>query len=71
MREIQQIIDERRKAEAVVYGLNLELSIALGLPEDARHWLTLMNACTTARIAVREAGCFFDEQGQIDRKKVI
>lgn len=68
---LQQLIDKRRAAEAVLYGIHLEIAMALGEQDDARHWMRLMNAATTARKAAREAGCYFDDQGAADRAKVL
>ena len=69
MTSLLKLIDKRRAAEAVLYGINVEIAVALGEREDAQHWMRLMNAATIARQAAR-ADCYFDEQGADDRKRV-
>ena len=70
MSRLAQLFDKRRAAEASLYGVNLEIAVELGQPEDAQHWQALMYAAIKARKADKEAGCYFAEQGEIDRAKV-
>ena len=62
MSRLAQLFDKRRAAEAAFYGVNLEIAVELGQPEDAQHWQVLHNAAIKARKADPE-GCFFLEQG--------
>lgn len=70
MSRLAQLIDKRRAAEASLYGVNLEIAVELGQPEDAQHWQALMYSAIKARKADAEAGCYFMEQGDKDRAKV-
>ena len=69
MSRLAQLFDKRRAAEAAFYGVNLEIAVELGQPEDAQHWQALMYAAIKARKADKEAGCYFMEQGEQDRNK--
>ena len=68
MNTLAQLIDRRREAAAIVAGLDVEISMALGDRDGARRHLKEMEAQTVARKAMREAGCFFTEQGEADRR---
>lgn len=70
MSRLAQLFDKRRAAEAAFYGVNLEIAVELGQPEDAQHWQALMYAAIKARKADPE-GCYFAEQGEQDRNKSI
>ena len=69
MNYLSQLIDKRRAAEAVLYGVNMEIAMAQNQREDAQHWKDLMYAAIKARKADPE-GCFFLGQGDKDRAKV-
>ena len=71
MSRLAQLFDKRRAAEAAFYGVNLEIAVELGQPEDAQHWQALMYAAIKARKADVQAGCYFAEQGEQDRNKSI
>ena len=68
MSYLSQLIDKRRAAEAVLYGVNMEIAMAQNQREDAQHWQGLMYAAIKARKADKE-GCYFAEQGDKDRAK--
>ena len=68
MSYLSQLIDKRRAAEAVLYGVNMEIAMAQNQREDAQHWQALMYAAIKARKADPE-GCYFMEQGEQDRNK--
>ncbi len=70
MSYLSQLIDKRRAAEAVLYGVNMEIAMAQNQREDAQHWQALMYAAIKARKADPE-GCYFAEQGEQDRNKSI
>jgi len=70
MSTLAQLIDKRLAAEAVLYGVQMEIAVDQGQREDAQHWQDLMYAAIKARKADAEAGCYFAEQGEIDRAKV-
>jgi hypothetical protein len=70
MSRLAQLIDKRRAAEAVLYGVNMEIAMAQNQREDAHYWKDLMYAAIKARKADAEAGCYFMEQGDKDRAKV-
>ncbi len=71
MSQFQKLLDKRRAAEAVLYGVNMEIAMAQNQREDAQHWQALMYAAIKARKADKEAGCYFMEQGEQDRNKSI
>lgn len=71
MSYLSQLIDKRRAAEAAFYGVNLEIAVELGQPEDAQHYKSLMYAAIKSRKADVQAGCYFAEQGEQDRNKSI
>ena len=70
MSQFQKLLDKRRAAEAVLYGVNMEIAMAQNQREDAHYWKDLMYAAIKARKADVQAGCYFAEQGEIDRAKV-
>ena len=63
--------DLHRAAEAVLYGVNMEIAMAQNQREDAQHWQALMYAAIKSRKADVQAGCYFAEQGEQDRNKSI
>ena len=63
-----QLIDRRREAAAIVAGLDVEIAMALGDRDGAHRHLKEMEAQTVARQAMRDAGCFFADQGEADRR---
>ena len=65
---LARLIDERRALAAQVAGKDVEIAMALGDRDGARRHLKEMEAQTVAREAMREAGCFFTEQGEADRR---
>lgn len=56
MRSIQELIDIRRRLEAELAGINLEIAMALGEREEAKRYQTDMYAFVQARRAAREVG---------------
>ena len=70
MSYLSQLIDKRRAAEAVLYGVNMEIAMAQNQREDAKHWQALMYAAIKARKA-DSSGCYFMAQGDKDRNKSI
>lgn len=62
------LIDERRELAAKVAGKEIEIAMLLGERDTARRALVEMLAQIEARRAVREAGRFFDNQGELDAK---
>ena len=70
MSQFQKLLDKRRAAEAVLYGVHMEIAMAQNQREDAQHWQALMYSAIKARKADAEAGCYFMEQGDKDRAKV-
>lgn len=64
-----QLIDERRELSAKLAGKDMEICIALGDRDGARRAMQEMNAQTTARKAVRDAGCYFDQVGELDARR--
>ena len=68
MNTLAQLIDRRREAAAIVAGLDVEIAMALGDRDGARKHLKEMEAQTVARQAMREAGCFFVEAADLDRR---
>ena len=71
MSHLSQLIDKRRAAEAVLYGVHMEIALALGEKADAERYKSLMYAAIKSRKADVEAGCYFAEQGEQDRNKSI
>lgn len=71
MNHIQKLIDERRELEAKAAGKTIEICMALGLREEAQEAEKQMKAVTVARQAAREYGCYFDQQGEIDRARMV
>ena len=67
MNDLPQLIDQRRDLAAQLAGKDLEIAMALGDRDAAKHALQEMNAQTVARKAVRAAGCYFAEQGEAAR----
>lgn len=68
MNTLAQLIDRRREAAARVAGLDVEIAMALGDRDGARKAMKEMRAQTVARQAMRDAGCFFDQAGETDRR---
>jgi len=69
LNSLAKLIDERRALAAQLAGKDVEIAIALGDRDSARKHLKEMNAQTVARQAVRDAGCFFDQAGEIDARR--
>ena len=69
MSYLSQLIDKRRADEAVLYGVNMEIALALGEKADAEHYKSLMYAAIKSRKADVQAGCYFTAQGEQDRNK--
>lgn len=67
MTNTQRLVDEIRALEAKAAGKRIELCMALGDREGAKHWLKEMNAQTAARAAAMQSGCYFVEQGDAGR----
>lgn len=61
------LIDQRRALAAQVAGKDIEIAIALGDRDAAYQAKREMEVQIAARQAAREAGCFFDLQGESDR----
>ena len=70
MSQFQKLLDKRRAAEAVLYGVHMEIALALGEKADAEHYKSLMYAAIKSRKADPE-GCFFLEQGDKDRVEML
>lgn len=66
MTTLAQLIDQRRALAAKVAGKDMEICMALGDRDGARRALREMEAQTSARRAVVEAGCYFDAMGERD-----
>ena len=71
MSQFQKLLDKRRAAEAVLYGVHMEIALALGEKADAEHYKSLMYAAIKSRKADVEAGCYFMEQGDKDRVEML
>lgn len=71
MTDLALLIDRRRELAARLAGLDVEIAMALGDRDGARKAMKEMEAQTLARRAVREAGCYFVEQGEIDARRVV
>ena len=63
------LMDRRRELAARIAGLDIEICMELGDRDGARRAMREMNAQTLARQAVRSAGCFFDQAGEIDSRR--
>lgn len=70
MTPLQQLIDERRALAAQVAGKDVEILEALGQRDAAHRARREMEAQVLARQAVREASCWFVEQGDADRARL-
>lgn len=66
--QLARLIDERRALAAQVAGKDVEIAMALGDRDAAKRALKEMEAQTVARQAMREAGCFFVEAADSDRR---
>lgn len=70
MSQLAQLIDRRRELAARVAGVDIEIAMALGDRDSARKAMKEMQAQTLARQAMRDAGCFFDQAGEQDARRV-
>ena len=68
MTDLALLIDRRRQIAAQLAGLDIEIAIAVGDRDAAQRARHEMEAQVVARIATREAGCFFLNQGDLDRQ---
>lgn len=66
----QELIDQQRALAAKVAGEEMEQAMAIGDVAAARRAMREMYAQIEARKAAREAGCYFCEQGDIDRARM-
>jgi hypothetical protein len=64
------LIDQRRALAAQLAGKDMEIAYAVGDRDGAQRARREMEAQTVARCAARDCGCFFHDQGALDREKV-
>lgn len=70
MTEIALLIDKRRAVAAQLAGLDIEIAIYFGDRDGAQRARKEMESQTIARQAYRDTGCFFVDQGDMDRLAV-
>ena len=63
MTELAHLIDRRRELAARLAGLDVEIAMALGDRDAAQRARKEMEVQIGARLASREAGCYFDAEG--------